>query len=113
MRRIAMHAFRQALSTGEDEDQFREVVTQPATKKGDVIFFSEATVHGSRPARLTGERAQAARARAGRQPERTPRARARVRSNALARGKPVKHTGGARALTGALPWAPSDPELQR
>ena len=34
---------------GDDEEFFKEHVHQPNTKAGDVIFFSEATVHGAVP----------------------------------------------------------------
>jgi Phytanoyl-CoA dioxygenase (PhyH) len=35
--------------TNGDAPEFNEHIYQPAVKKGDVIFFSEATVHGSIP----------------------------------------------------------------
>jgi ectoine hydroxylase-related dioxygenase (phytanoyl-CoA dioxygenase family) len=43
------------ITHGDDEEFAREHLHEPATKAGDVILFSEATVHGAVPWRVPGK----------------------------------------------------------
>jgi len=43
-------------ASGKHRDFAEEFAVQPATKAGDVLFFSEATVHGAKPWRMPYER---------------------------------------------------------